>query len=248
MNKLKYIDELINGRLILRTQSDSAIIEIRQRGSERILLYNGITFSRIYTNTLFTKGYWDYLMPLPRLFSAPSVLVLGLGGGTIPYQLESLYRDIKIDAVEIDPNMVHLVDEFLPKKLNASIKIEDGSKYIKNVHNAYDLIIMDTYVNAKIPDVFLNEEFIGDAYAALKNKGILAVNFALTSDNSAGFWNYVHALERFFKVGTLTAYNLGNKIIVCMKGIDKEELDRAVSGFESKQISRDYLEMEIIGK
>ncbi|MCL4373367.1 MAG: hypothetical protein M1360_00575 [Candidatus Marsarchaeota archaeon] len=246
MKLVDSIEALIKGKLIASIREPRAYIEVRERKGERTLLYNGITFSRVRKDSLFTYGYWDYFMPLPSVFNKANVLIIGLGGGTVPYQLETLYSDISIDAVEINPNMASMAKVFLPRSLRSRIIIANGVDFVKMASGAYDLIILDTYINARIPSEFMGSAFIQDAYKALKQKGILAINYALSSDNTPYFDDYKGRLKCCFKVGIVGAYNLGNRIMVCMKGIDKEELDRAVQGFGSKKIANDYISMKTL--
>ena len=42
---------------------------------------------------------WDYFTPLPLLYDKPNILMIGLGGGTIVYQINKLYsRKISMDV------------------------------------------------------------------------------------------------------------------------------------------------------
>ncbi|MGC8651671.1 MAG: spermidine synthase [Candidatus Micrarchaeia archaeon] len=243
MKLIEGIDALLKGRLIASIREPSAYIEVRERNGERKLLYNGITFSRIRDGTLFTLGYWDYFMPLPRVFSSANVLVIGLGGGTVPYQLETLYHDISIDVVEIDPNIVSISKVLLPRSLKARIIIGDGAEFVQRASNAYDLIILDAYVNAMMPSAFLSEQFVQSAYKALRQKGILAVNH-IRGPGTAYSEGYLGRLKGYFNVGVVSVYNLGNQLLICMKGLEKGEIYKAASDFGNKKIAEDYTSME----
>ncbi|MGC8647783.1 MAG: spermidine synthase [Candidatus Micrarchaeia archaeon] len=246
MRFMSSIEALIRGKLVASISEQNAYIEVRERNGERTLFYNGITFSRIRKDSLFTNGYWDYFMPLPLAFENAKVLLIGLGGGTVPYQLETLYHDISIDVIEIDPNMVSMSKVMLPRSLRANIIIGDGAQYIKNVSNEYDIIILDTYLNAKIPGAFLEEGFVQDAWKALRARGILAINYALTIDNIPYFETYIRKLGGYFDVGVVSAYNLGNRIIVCEKGMKREELGKVLERFGNKKIANDYISMKTL--
>ncbi|MGC8670053.1 MAG: spermidine synthase, partial [Candidatus Micrarchaeia archaeon] len=241
-----FITNALLGRTIAEIDEPGVTLKIVEKNGRRTLLYNNIVFSAIIKDSLYTHGYWDYFMPLPLLFENPSVMVIGLGGGTVPYQLETLYHNIRIDVIDIDPNMVSISKMFLPRDLKAKVIIGDGAEYIQKVENSYDLIILDTYSNSKIPGAFLADAFIKNAHKALKQNGILAINYALSSDNLPYFVDYTKRLESHFKVGIVSAYNLGNRIIVCMKGIEKEGLDKAVKGFGSSKIADDYIDMKML--
>lgn len=87
-----------------------------------------------------------------------SVLILGLGGGTLAKLLRKKYPDAKITGVEIDPIMIELGKKYLDlDKYNIDIKIEDTNKF---KFGEYDLVIVDMYSGDNFPKEFENEEFL----------------------------------------------------------------------------------------
>ncbi len=78
------------------------------------------------------------------------VLVIGAGDGGVIREL-CRYDDIEhIDMVEIDPQVVEVCREYLPKTTcslddpRVSIHYEDGLKFIRRKVDCYDLIIVDS--------------------------------------------------------------------------------------------------------
>ena len=78
------------------------------------------------------------------------VLVIGAGDGGVIREL-TRYPDIEhIDMVEIDPLVVTVSREYLPKTAcglddpRVSIHYEDGLKFIRRCEALYDLIIVDS--------------------------------------------------------------------------------------------------------
>ncbi len=62
-----------------------------------------------------------------------SILVLGLGGGTLAKLLRKKYPDAKITGVEIDPIMIELGKKYLDlDKYNIDIKIADANNFNLN--------------------------------------------------------------------------------------------------------------------
>ena len=102
-------------------------IDVVQRKDDRVVLSQNYVYSKLSDGSIYTHSYWDYFIPMAALNKRSRVLVLGLAGGTIPYQMNVLFgKRARIDAVERDRNMVRASKAFLPKRLNAKIIIGDG--------------------------------------------------------------------------------------------------------------------------
>ncbi len=201
------------------------VVAVKKRG-KRELIYDHVIHSQLFDNSLFTHQYWDYFMPLPAVFQRPKVLMIGLGGGTIPFQLERTFGNkAEIDVVEISDEMVRLSEAFLPKRLDARIIVEDGYSYIGKQRGKYDLIISDPYVSGNIPGEFFDERFVKNIHDALSPDGILAINYALTLRAVAKRHGLMARLKRLFKVYTVNyAHPPGNVVIVASKKYDFAEI------------------------
>lgn len=90
------------------------------------------------------------------------VLVLGLGGGAMPKYLRKLYKDVEIEAVDIDPGVVKVAKKFFgfaeDKKLKAHVG--DGRKWIEEAKGGWDLVFLDAYGKGSIPRHLATVEFL----------------------------------------------------------------------------------------
>ena len=108
------------------------------------------------------------------------VLVIGAGDGGVIREL-TRYPDIThIDMVEIDPEVVAVCREYLPKTAGpwlddprVSIHYEDGLKFVRSCENAYDLIIVDSTDPFGPGEGLFTREFYGNCYKALRQNGIM---------------------------------------------------------------------------
>ncbi|MBS5145790.1 MAG: polyamine aminopropyltransferase [Butyricicoccus pullicaecorum] len=107
------------------------------------------------------------------------VLVIGAGDGGVIREL-TRYPDIEhIDMVEIDPLVVTVSREYLPKTAcglddpRVSIHYEDGLKFIRRCEALYDLIIVDSTDPFGPGEGLFTREFYGNCYKALKDDGIM---------------------------------------------------------------------------
>jgi len=116
------------------------------------------------------------LQPNPK-----RILVIGLGGGTLPMALTQLLPDSKITAVEIDAAVVKVAEEFFQFKQNKnlSVVVQDARVFgkraiLKNLK--YDLILLDAYNGDYIPEHLLSKEYLEECKTLLSSHGVLAAN------------------------------------------------------------------------
>ena len=110
---------------------------------------------------------------------ARDVLVIGAGDGGVVREL-CRYDDIEhIDMVEIDPQVVEVCREYLPKTAcslddpRVSIHYEDGLKFIRRTVDCYDLIVVDSTDPFGPGEGLFTREFYGNCSKALREDGIM---------------------------------------------------------------------------
>lgn len=123
-------------------------------------------------------------MMLSSLFVKPepkSVLIIGLGGGTIPRALHELVPQAHIDVVEIDPAVVKVARRYFDLGDNSAMNVieADGRVQVKRAlreQKSYDLIMLDAFDHEYIPEHLLTQEFLKEVKALLAPGGVLAAN------------------------------------------------------------------------
>lgn len=225
------------------SSAGARITLVRNKGSgERAVLYNGFTYSRLPEKTLFTRSYWDYFLPFGNISGNARLLMIGLGGGTIAYQMERLFPNADMDIVEIDADMANVARKFYPK-MRSNVIIDDGVKFVRSVQNAYDGIILDAYSDLDIPRQFVSDQFIGDAFNALNDTGVLGINYAQTSLRAEQLRDYSERLGRLFSVYHVRMRLMSdNTVLLCGKGMAKEKLVNLAKGMPMARNSRHILE------
>lgn len=96
------------------------------------------------------------------LNKANSILLLGLGGGcVIETLLEEFNYKNKITAVDIDPSIIDIAkNEFnINNNTNLEIICADALQFMNQNSKQFDLIIVDLYIDTKMPEQFLNTSF-----------------------------------------------------------------------------------------
>lgn len=117
-----------------------------------------------------------FLNPQPR-----SILIVGLGGGTLPRALAKVLPTTKIDVVEIDPAVVRVAKRFFAFTPDARTTVieADGRVYVKRAireQRQYDLIMLDAFDHEYIPEHLLTREFLEEVESLLSPQGVLAAN------------------------------------------------------------------------
>ena len=227
-------------------------IEVLSLGNELVLKFNGITYSKLNKGSVFTHQYWDYFLPLAYIFENPRVMIIGFGGGTIAYQLESLLGEkISITAFEPNSKMIEASRHFLPKETKARIIREDAYTYISKLGpGSFDLIFLDAYQGSTIPPQFLSDAFATKAKRILSEEGILAINYAPSFMGWLTYMSYVTMLKQHFLVYRIaTAITEGNIIILASKVLDNSKIAWLVNknmpkNEDTEELIRHYSEMK----
>lgn len=208
-----------------KKDADDGKFRIEDNDFEKKLKYGSITYSKLRKGSIYTLDYWDYMLPPAFMFDFPRALLIGLGGGTVAFQLTALMKDrIELVAVESSRRAIELSKELYPR-LGIKVVQGDGAEYVRAPDRKYDLIMLDAYVSSEIPDQFLGMRFVQDAYGALSSDGILEVNYAVGMLGIMSFNSYVSRLKTAFRVYKAgTGMFEGNVILVCSKEMDKDAM------------------------
>jgi len=124
------------------------------------------------------------MMMAGTLFLGPApkrILVIGLGGGTLPMALAEVLPAAQIDVVEIDPAVTRVAKRFFGFKDGPKMKVTevDGRVYVKRAIREglrYDAILLDAFDHEYIPEHLLTREFLAEVKSLLSPEGVLVGN------------------------------------------------------------------------
>lgn len=111
-----------------------------------------------------------------------SILLLGLGGGSVIASLRKKFNFTgKIVAVEIDPKIIDIAEKEFSISNSDDLAIEnaDAFDFVKNCDNQYDLIIVDLFIDNKVPEQFYTEEFCDSLLRVAKEKSSIIFNLGI---------------------------------------------------------------------
>ena len=164
-------------------------------------------------------GYGKMMLGSLLMGPAPKrVLVVGLGGGTLPRALLKLVPGVDIDVVEIDPAVVRVASQYFGFNAGPQVHVivEDGRTFVKRMGREgrhYDLVMLDAYDHQYIPEHMLTVEFLQEVKALLPVGGVLAANTFSSSrlyDNESV--TYAKVFGEFYNLRS------GNRIILARIG------------------------------
>ncbi|MGD9163105.1 MAG: fused MFS/spermidine synthase [Desulfobacteraceae bacterium] len=111
------------------------------------------------------------------------VLIIGMGGGTLPRAINYYIPDAEIDVVDIDPDVVEVAKKFFFFDPGDRIKvhISDGRTYIQKTiwdtpDKKYDMVILDAFNSSSTPKHLLTKEFLKELMLILDSEGVVATN------------------------------------------------------------------------
>jgi spermidine synthase len=124
------------------------------------------------------------MMLAGTLFASPDprhVLIVGLGGGTLPSALKQILPAAQIDVVEIDPAVTRVATQYFGFATDTAMHVTelDGRVYVKRAGREgkqYDVILLDAFDHEYIPEHMLTREFLAEVKALLAPHGVLVAN------------------------------------------------------------------------
>jgi spermidine synthase len=153
------------------------------------------------------------------LAEAPKrMLVIGVGGGTLPMFLHKHYPQATIDAVDIDPNVIDVARKFLGFREDATLRAHaaDGRAFIEAVRQPYDVIFLDAFSSSELPAHLTTREFLLAVRRALAPGGVVVGNiwdrFANRLYDSM-LRTYQDVFDELYVLSVVAA---GNKILLAL--------------------------------
>lgn len=154
-----------------------------------------------------------YVEPEPH-----SVLIIGLGGGTIPRALREVIPQARIDVVEIDPAVVTVARRYFDLGDGSDLNVieADGRVHVKRAlreKRRYDLIMLDAFDHEYIPEHLLTQEFLQEVKSLLAPGGVLAANtFSSSRLYDHESTTYASVFRQFFNL------KRENRVIIASNG------------------------------
>jgi len=157
-----------------------------------------------------------------------NILVVGLGGGTLPLAFRELLPDARIDVVEIDPAVASVAKEYFDYKETqpGKLYVQDARIFGKRAARRdvrYDLILLDAFNGDYIPEHLMTREYLLETRELLAPEGVLLAN---TFSISKLYHHESTTYESVFgKLLTVQSPQSANRVIVAKNGAFPSDTD-----------------------
>ena len=146
------------------------------------------------------------------------VLVVGLGGGSLPTFLHKYYPEATIDVVDIDPEVVDVAKRFFGFSEDQFMRahVGDGRQFIEQIRQPYDVIFLDAFGGDSVPAHLTTQEFLHAVRRALKPDGVVVGNVWARHSNPL-YDSMVRTYQEVFdELFILSVQEAGNMIVLAL--------------------------------
>lgn len=134
--------------VIYQKRIKQTLYQVRTAGQSVRLYSNGVLHSQYNPNAPINGAIWDLLLLPAFLLKTPlkSVLILGLGGGTLLHTLKRFFPDCHITCLELDTQHIHIAKRYfkIPQE-HVTVIHGDAYAYLRNTRKRFDLIVDDVF-------------------------------------------------------------------------------------------------------
>jgi len=173
---------------------------------------------------------------LELLESVPAQRLLLIGGGafTLPTALLESFPDLHVDVVEIDPGLTQIAERYFGLKPSERLAIiaADGGEFLQQNKQAYDVILIDAFSHASIPETLRSVSVVQHVHRSLTPDGMAAMNIiapyygpnnSLIREQLESYSHYFRKVETYPAGRALFSLWLPqNLVLIAQKGREHE--------------------------
>ncbi|MCC2595595.1 fused MFS/spermidine synthase [Pusillimonas sp. MFBS29] len=153
-----------------------------------------------------------------------NVLIVGLGGATLPVALGKILPNATIDSIEIDPAVARVAERYFGYRQGPRQRlfIEDGRAFVERARKEgeqYDMVMLDAFDTDYIPAHLLTREFFEEVYAILAPDGVLVANsFTVSTMYARESATYAAVFGDFFNLRARSQRTHANRVVIARRG------------------------------
>jgi spermidine synthase len=131
----------------------------------------------------YTRTIMGFLLFQPR---PRKIVMIGLGGGSLPKYCYAKLPDAAIAVAEINAEVIAWRDEFRVPPDNERFRVvcQDGADFIRDTPRHFDVLILDGYGAAGPAPQLCTQSFYDECYRKLTPDGVMVMNLAFFDDVS----------------------------------------------------------------
>ena len=187
---------------ILETYSPfSGKIRVVDFRGEKRLMIGDLVQSVSLNGTPIGHKVWGRLAAYPfKSRKVASVLILGLGGGTVAHLISRSLKPSKIVGVEADPVVAEVGQKYFDfgEIKGLEVVVEDACKFLKKDTGQYDFVVVDTYQGDAFPKPLESRSLLLKLRSRLSEDGVLVFNRIFLLSQPHERLSFLRKLERVF--------------------------------------------------
>jgi len=183
------------GQLIYSRNTLYHRVFVSQRGSVMTLQFGNrdpsLMQSQVDLSNLRRQMHEYSMLTFASLLYKPEpkrLLVIGLGGGVIPREMSHYCPELRVDVVEIDPEIPAIAERYFGFHAGDRIKVHvmDGRVFVRKQLREdpvpkYDIVVLDAFNSDYIPFHLMTREFLQQVKGVLADDGVVAANVFYTN-------------------------------------------------------------------
>ena len=167
---------------------------------------------------------------------AKKMLLVGLGGGSIPKKLNKEFPNLEIDAIELDPEVIRIAKDHFNVKEHKNLRLhaQDGRLFLARTQQQYDIIMLDAYFTDAMPFHLATKQFFELAQKKLAPNGVVVANLisAVTGPSGKIARSFIRTQRQIFpqtyifasrRPDNVSLETIQNVIVVATR--DKQRID-----------------------
>lgn len=136
-----------------------------------------------------------------------NILVLGMGGGTIPHLVAKNFPGVEITSVELDPVMVDIAKKYfdLDQIPNHRVIVADALRVVVEPeefnlsYSTFQALIVDIFIGEKYPDLGSSGNFIAAVKRMVSAGGLVIFNRIYISSHQDEVNTFVEYVSNYLK-------------------------------------------------
>lgn len=171
--------EAIVDRILARTYSRPFVIEedgVRSLYFTRAFIQSEMRLADpCALEFAYTRKMMGFLLFLP---DPESLLLLGLGGGSMAKYCHRHLPSARITAIEIDPDVLAFREQFLvpPDDARFEVLLDDAAGYVAQCDDRHDAVLVDAFDRDGVAPSLCTREFYQDVRRILSRRGVMVAN------------------------------------------------------------------------
>lgn len=166
----------------------------------------------------YTRKMMGFLLFKPE---PESIVMIGLGGGSMAKYCAKYLPNTHFTAVEINPQVIAIRDKFnIPADSEKFCILQaDGAEYVANKFEKVDVLLVDGFDKNGQPAKLCSAGFYDNCFAKLNDGGVMAVNL---HGSNIKFGTFASRIRDSFddQVVVVSCEDDSNKIVFAYKGKD----------------------------